>query len=161
MYARFRKLSPKLPHFFCSGYAIVRMLISCFLLVSFFILSTKINNGCGRRKARSGYLPRLGRSRKACRSPARVENRLLLRICANDDVTTNSCFKLVSKSSDFPMEFTWPPSFCLWSWLGLYVGSYTGGQHRACSWRSNQAGQVPNGEVERQATLTEPVVRSI
>ena len=80
------------------------MLISCFLLVSFFILSIKINNGCGRRKARSGYLPRLGRSRKVCRSPAGVENRLLLRICANDDVTTNSCFKLVSKSSDFP----WP-----------------------------------------------------
>ena len=69
-----------------------------------FILSIKINNGCGRRKARSGYLPRLGRSRKVCRGPAGVENRLLLRICANDDVTTNSCFKLVSKSSDFP----WP-----------------------------------------------------
>ena len=40
--------------------------------------------------------------------------------------------------------------------LRAVLGSYTGGQHCACSWRSNQAGQVPNGEVEPQATLTEP-----
>ena len=56
--------------------------------------------------------------------------------------------------------------------LRAVLCSYTGGQHCACSWRStsNQAGQEPNGgfgnlhdnsawlhgEVEPQATLTEP-----
>ena len=54
---------------------------------------------------------------------AGVEVRLLLRICADDDVKTNSCFKLASKSSRFSdgIDLAAVVVLVLLSWIGCAV----------------------------------------
>ena len=54
---------------------------------------------------------------------AGVEDLLLLRICADDDVTTNSCFKLASKSSRFSdgIYLAAVVVLVLLSWIGCAV----------------------------------------
>ena len=52
---------------------------------------------------------------------AGVEVRLLLRICADDDVKTNSCFKLASKSSRFSDGIYLAAVLVLLSWIGCAV----------------------------------------